>query len=126
MATRFAKAHSVESVQRLQDAGWILVTTIAAPGETDPAEYVLEWPHSSEPPYRELSTVKVVKLLVESREYQGTEGLARAPQVGDTGAIVHRHQPQTGVQAYDVECVGRQGETLWLATFQHDELQYAA
>jgi hypothetical protein len=96
----------------------------AADGE-EPYEYILEWQHEWEPPFRELSVVEVVRLPSEPREFEGTEGVCRAPRVGDVGAIVHCHAFSGTTYFYEVECVSGQGETIWLATMEHSELEHA-
>jgi len=117
------KTHSSSSAKRLQEAGWVVASTATEPGYSEPCEYILEWPHDMEPPYRELSVVEVACLLSEPKDYEGTEAVARAPRVGDVGAIVHCHEFNGRTHFYEVECVGSAGETVWLATFQHAELR---
>ena len=125
MNSRIAKVHSVLSAQRLQKQGWMVLSEIRAAEGEEPYEYILEWHHEWEPPFRELSAVQVVRLPSESREFQGTEGACRAPQVGDVGAIVHCHPFNGTTYFYEVECVGDGGETIWLATMEHAELCHA-
>jgi len=63
--------------------------------------------------------VRVVKLLREERPFQGSKGVERAPRVGDVGAIVHVYDPN----CFAVECVARDGRTVWLADFYGEELE---
>jgi hypothetical protein len=125
MKLRMAKAHSSSSAQRLQRQGWVVRSEMRAAVDEEPYEYILEWHHEWEPPFRELSVVEVARLPLEPREFQGTEGVCRAPQVGDVGAIVHCHAFNGTTYFYEVECVAEGGKTLWLATMEHTELKHA-
>lgn len=65
--------------------------------------------------------VRVTRLLQPERWFDGTDTVARAPQVGDQGTIVHVHEKDV---AYIVECVERTtGYTIWLADFYTEELE---
>ncbi|MEQ1761946.1 MAG: DinB family protein [Pyrinomonadaceae bacterium] len=66
----------------------------------------------------ELSTVRVVKLNIPDRHFDGTEGVKRRPKIGDTGTIVHR-----AGELCIVESVDAAGLTVWLADFALDELE---
>lgn len=125
MSTRPCKVHSTTKTEELQRVGWIVSSAIIAAGETAPYEYILDWPHDYPPPYRELSIVEVVRVTTLSTPYTSSEGAGRAPQVGDVGAVVHCFPYNGKTTTYEVECVGGAGETIWLATFDHDDLKQA-
>ena len=67
----------------------------------------------------EYDVVRVVALDGPPREYTGTDGVMRAPKVGDTGIIVHVNDDG----AYIVEEVDASGNCIWLADFQPHELE---
>jgi hypothetical protein len=48
--------HSEGHADALIRAGWRLRTMLRAPGDEEPYEYVLEWPHESEPAYPKNTT----------------------------------------------------------------------
>ncbi len=123
MTVRQAKRHSSESAKRLQDVGWTISTVITDLQTFEPVEYILDWPHSWVPPFPELSVVQVVSLPSETIEYQCTQGFGRAPSIGDRGAVVHCHDYDGATYAYEIECVGNDGYTVWLATFKHHDLK---
>lgn len=125
MTPHMAKTHSSSSVQRLQRQGWVVCSEIRAADGEEPCEYILQWPHEWGPPFRELSLVEVVYLPSEPRDFQGTEGVCRAPRVGDIGTIVHCHAFSGTTYFYEVECVAESGETIWLATIEHADLMHA-
>lgn len=74
------------------------------------------------PDLSEHDVVRVVRLRTSGRNFSGTEGVRRAPRVGDEGAIVHVPAPD----AFVVECVSPDGATVWLADFRRDELERVA
>lgn len=122
MSTRPYKVHSMTKAEELQRVGWIISNAIVGAGEVEPYEYILDWPHDHAPPYHELSIVEVVRVTNLSM----AEGAGRAPQIGDVGAVVHCFPYNGKTNVYEVECVGGAGETIWLATFTHDDLKQAA
>ena len=63
--------------------------------------------------------VRVVRLNEPKRHFDGTEGVCRPPQIGDTGAIVY----DDGSDSFQVECVNAEGLTVWLAEFHLSELE---
>ncbi len=67
----------------------------------------------------EYAVVRVTRLLRSDRDFQGTEGVCRRPQIGDLGTIVFVYEPT----AFAVECVDQDGMTVWLADFSADELE---
>ena len=68
---------------------------------------------------RELDFVRIVRLEKPSRDFGGTTGVARPPEVGDVGTIVDA----VGNLMVTVECVDPSGMTLWLADFYLDEVE---
>ena len=74
------------------------------------------------PDLSEHDVVRVVRLRTSGRHFSGSEGVRRAPRVGDEGAIVN--VPAPGV--FVVECVAPDGDTVWLADFRRDELELVA
>lgn len=66
------------------------------------------------------STVRVVRLNKSDREFDGTEGVKRAPRIDDIGTVVHVLSPEDVI----VECVDAEGYTIWLADFRVNELQH--
>ena len=109
----------------LQRVGWIVSCAIAVPGDTEPCEYILDWPHDYAPPFREHSLVEVGRVTELSSTWLATEGAERAPLVGDIGTVVHCYPFNGRTIAYEVECVDSAGETIWVATFEHDSLKQA-
>jgi hypothetical protein len=70
--------------------------------------------------FQELDSVRVAKLLSLTRPFSSSEGVGRAPAVGDTGAVVMAYENPRG---YTVECISPDGMTVWLADFEPDELE---
>lgn len=71
----------------------------------------------------EHSTVRVQQLIDEDRPFNGAQDVKRAPQVGDTGTIVHITQHRwDGSLIYIVENAAPDGKTVWLADFTAEEL----
>ncbi len=66
---------------------------------------------------QESGLVRVVSVEGD-RAFTGSTKIARPPQVGDVGAIVHVYSDT----AFAVECVDFEGLTLWLADFHLAEL----
>src|SRR5258705_13537124 len=71
----------------------------------------------------EYDSVKVVRLLQSERPYDGTSTALRAPQIGDTGAIVHIHFVDGKASGYIVENVAPDANTIWLADFMPNEIE---
>ncbi|MEM1439871.1 MAG: hypothetical protein AAF545_14110 [Pseudomonadota bacterium] len=57
------------------------------------------------------------------RRVDGTEGVVRAPKVGDTATVCHEYDPEDDQASVAVEKVDSDGYTVWLADFSRDELQ---
>ena len=72
---------------------------------------------------KEYDNVRIVRLLKENRHYDGTDGVRRAPAVGDVGIIVHEYDPEDPRGPLAVEKADPDGNTLWLADFDRDELE---
>jgi hypothetical protein len=68
----------------------------------------------------ELDVVKVTTLLEADRQFTGSDGVKRAPSVGDLATVVNVLEPGT---AFVVEAVDADGYTIWLADFCREELQ---
>jgi hypothetical protein len=64
-------------------------------------------------------TVRVTGLLLKNRFVDGTAGVVRQPQIGDTGTVLH----VLGAGSVAVECIDANGFTLWVADFSEDELE---
>jgi hypothetical protein len=73
--------------------------------------------------FREFDVVRIVRLATPSREYDGSDASRRAPQIGDTGTVVHVLAPGDPRTPYVVECVREDGYTIWVAEFSADELE---
>jgi hypothetical protein len=67
-------------------------------------------------------TVRIAQLNDTDRPYGGSCAVERAPAVGDVGTIV---DVVPNVNAYVVECVREDGQTVWLASFDESELERA-
>ena len=67
---------------------------------------------------REYSIVRVIKLNKSDRNFDGTGGVKRPPQIGDTGTVVHMADG-----GCIVECTDRDGMTVWLADFLNEEIE---
>jgi hypothetical protein len=72
---------------------------------------------------REYDSVRVVRLLTPHRHYDGTDDVRRAPAVGDIAIIVHEYDPDDPRAPVAVEKVDPDGNTIWLADFERDELE---
>ena len=72
---------------------------------------------------KEHQVVRVVRLLKANRPYQGTVGVRSAPAVGDVGTIVHPYDPEDPRAPIAVEMVDADGNAVWLADFDPDELE---
>ncbi len=69
------------------------------------------------------TVVRVAHLAHVTRPWNGTEGVARSPRVGDCGTVVHVYAPNDPNTSYSVECVNRDGYTVWLADFAPNEIE---
>ena len=58
----------------------------------------------------------------DPRMTEGTEGVARAPEVGDEGTLID-YGSSEGRSTYIVEKVEEEGGTVWLAEFFLDEIE---
>ena len=72
---------------------------------------------------KEFDRVRVVRLDQAHREFQGTDGVRRAPRIGDVGAICHEYEPENPLAPVAVESVDEMGKTVWLADFSREELE---
>ncbi|HEY5137901.1 MAG TPA: hypothetical protein VIJ25_01080 [Methylococcales bacterium] len=71
--------------------------------------------------FHEYDVVRVTQLIQLDRHYDGNEGVKRSPRVGDRGTIVHI--PPGINSRCIVECLDKDGFTIWLADFVIDELE---
>lgn len=67
--------------------------------------------------------VRVIALLESNRKFDGSDGVFRAPQVGDIATICHDYDPSDPNAPVAVEMVNDQGLTIWLADFDRSELE---
>ena len=78
---------------------------------------------------REYDVVRVVRLHTPDRRFDGTEGVRRAPQVGDVATICHELDPSDPSAPVVVEMVDDNSltiwlaDTIWLANFDRSELE---
>lgn len=73
-------------------------------------------------PLKEYDSVRICRLLVPERPFDGTEGVARPPRSGDTGTVVATGGRGTE-KTWVVESVNAEGKTVWLADFRTEELE---
>lgn len=66
--------------------------------------------------------VLVVRLDRDGRTFDGTEGVLRAPRIGDVGTLVHEYAPGVAEAPVTVEMADDAGRTVWLADFARSEL----
>ena len=71
----------------------------------------------------ERDVVRVVRLRAAERPYDGTEGVLRAPRLGDEGTVVLAAAKGDASATVMVECCDADGGTIWLADFAADELE---
>lgn len=67
--------------------------------------------------------VRLVRLLKANRPYDGAVGVRRPPAIGDVGTIVHDYDPEDPRAPVAVEMRDADGQTIWLADFERDELE---
>ena len=72
---------------------------------------------------REYDEVRIVRLNLPTRPFDGTDGAKRPPRIGDTGIVVYEHDAATQAKSYSVENVTSDGATVWLADFDQEELE---
>ena len=75
---------------------------------------------------REYDIVRVVKLLRDDRRIEGAPDVVRPPKVGETGTVVHVHDPTDPLAPLTVESVDSAGNTIWLADFDMGELDFVS
>jgi hypothetical protein len=74
---------------------------------------------------REYETVRIARLLKADRVINGTEGVMRQPAIGDVATICHENDPSDPSASVVVEMCDREGNTVWLADFEREELEPA-
>ena len=67
--------------------------------------------------------VRIENLLSADREYSGSEGVVRAPRLGDKATIVHFYDEKKPNVPMVLECVDSKGYIIWLADFYADEIE---
>jgi hypothetical protein len=67
--------------------------------------------------------VRIVRLLTANRYYDGTVGVRRPPEVGDSGTVVHEYDREDPRAPFMVEKSDADGNTVWLADFEPDEIE---
>lgn len=81
----------------------------------------------SSPEYGEIEQYDIVEVIRLTRPTRGTWGspsVNRQPKVGDVGTVVEKWvAPPSSPGCYLVECVDKNGLTLWLSDFEEDELR---
>ena len=73
---------------------------------------------------QEFDTVRIAELTELDREYDGTKNIKRAPRVGDIAVVVHEYEPNNPDAKVAVEMIDESGNTIWLADFDKDELEF--
>jgi len=68
-------------------------------------------------------TVRVVRLLKSSENYDDWGWNIQPVAVGDTGALVDVIEVKGGSDGYVVENVADDGTTVWLAIFREEEIE---
>ncbi len=74
-------------------------------------------------PLAEYTVVRVVQLTDKERWWTGTDDVARPPEIGDRGTIVHVYDPNNHNTPYVVECVDQEGNTVWVADLDPEEIE---
>ena len=69
-------------------------------------------------PFEMFDVVRIARLLIPSRDVDGSAPDPPQPRVGETGSIVE----VVGDDVYLVERVTDDGRTLWIAEFSESEL----
>lgn len=72
---------------------------------------------------QEYDRVRVIRIIRPDREFEGTDGVARSPRVGDVATVCHEYQPDDSTAIVAVEMVDSRGYTVWLADFDRTELE---
>ena len=74
-------------------------------------------------PICEYDVVRVARLFRQTRSFEGTKSVARAPAVGDVVTVCHEYQPNDRGALVAVEMVDEDGNTVWVADFEEGELE---
>ena len=69
--------------------------------------------------------VRVIQLRTPAVQHLAVPNAQRAPRLGDVGTIVEL-QPSDGRTRYLVESDDGDGEIIWLATFDEEEIRLEA
>ena len=74
---------------------------------------------------RQGDAVRVVQLREPAVQHLAVANTQRAPRLGDLGTIIEL-QPSDGVTRYLVESDDGDGEIVWLAAFDEEEIKLEA
>ena len=74
---------------------------------------------------REYDILRVARLVRADRFWDDTEGVRRAPAVGDVATICHVSDPSDPNGLVTVEMGDIDGMCIWLADFAREELELA-
>ena len=99
--------------------------TSAPPPDTTP-QVPKDGPTSAEPPtkFAEYSTVRVARFIQAERFFvEGADEITRRPRIGDEGIVVATGSHE-GERLYMIECITDEGDTVWVAEFSPDELEF--
>lgn len=72
--------------------------------------------------FYDYDTVRVLCVPVDSAQ-KLWEGSIREPRVGDIGTIVEINNRTPLLPKYVIECVSRDGRTIWMAEFESFQLE---
>ena len=101
--------------------------TSAPPSEPTP-QVPKDGPASAQPPtkFAEYSTVRVARFVKAERFFvEGADEITRQPRIGDEGIVVATGSHE-GERLYMIECITVDGDTVWVAEFSPDELEFIA
>ena len=101
--------------------------TSAPPSDPTP-QVPKDGPASAERPtkFAEYSTVRVARFIQAERFFvEGADEITRRPRIGDEGIVVATGSHE-GERLYMIECITVDGDTVWVAEFSPDELEFIA
>ncbi len=67
--------------------------------------------------------MRIVRLRVPERPFDGPMPGARLPRVGDIAIVAHENDPSDPDGTVVVEMSDEGGQTVWLADFDKDEIE---
>jgi hypothetical protein len=84
----------------------------------------MEWRKSITLEEYDIVFVKVIHKNINRVTASNSSHSTRAPEIGDIGTIVHKLKIQNNqTQGYIVECIDKNGFTIWLSDFVSEELE---